>query len=64
MLQRKAIGRYVYGGKFYAGNCSHCQQEFYLTKEKAQQFIENCWFKPKKNLLSSFIFKITTFFYF
>ena len=39
----KAIGKYCYGGKFYAGDCA-CGREHYLTAEQLKELSENSYF--------------------
>lgn len=35
--KKKAIGRYVLGGKIYAGECSRCGSEVLMTYDQAKQ---------------------------
>lgn len=39
----KAIGRYCYGGKFYAGDCP-CGKEYYVSQEQLEQLANNYYF--------------------
>jgi hypothetical protein len=46
----KAVGRYCYGGKIYAGQCPHCGGEHHLTIEQTQELINGSYVQPQTKL--------------
>jgi len=50
----KALGRYCYGGKIYAGICPKCGQEHLLETDQVQEIVNNSYIAPQSKFQQAF----------